>query len=769
VWCFASTRRPLNAKERAEKVPEVIAVDESARTMSVTPRGGGSSGERAGAERASATREFSFDDVFGPSSTQERVYDAAVRPMVRDVLEGMNCTVFAYGQTGTGKTHTMSGARDAECDVLSQDAGVIPRAMSQLFEHLESKELEHSVKVTYLELYNEEITDLLGPPAEEASSSASSASSAAGKVKHALMEDGKGGVAVKGLEEVYVGSTEEVFAVLNRGNARRRTEETLLNKHSSRSHSVFSVTVHVKDVSPDGEEFVRCGKLNLVDLAGSENISRSGAKEKRAKEAGEINKSLVALGRVITALVDKSAHVPYRDSKLTRLLRDALGGRCKTCIIATVSPASHSVEETLSTLEYAHRAKNIKNKPLMNGKIPKSVFMKELQDCIERLQDDLLATREKNGVFMSKSNYDAEQSEHASARRRAEELENALASMQVEHDKVTRMFDKTKKNFLQLKEQNAEVESELGATKESLETTTRELRSAERDTRDKEFLLSTLEQTHEDMSSATRAMVRDMSAARGEVDALFEKVSRQQSVMDSNADAVRELGASVNERLETLERGLAGVQDVERVARDRIKTVLEEFMIRKEREVNELKESLATTQRAVERAARSASDHARESMLKHADALTHAAEELRAGAEATAEAAVQAVVASRRGCDETVESLDQSLASDRAAFTDLADTVASTSERGVADFMSKHAADLTSIRERFTTDLSTAIRADAPTGTTPARESARALLAEPVTPSAFRFHRDDVLRRRPTVDGKPPPSSASRPPLSPIN
>ncbi len=769
MWCFASTRRPLNAKERAEKVPEVIAVDESARTASVTPRGGGSSGERAGAERASATREFSFDDVFGPSSTQERVYDAAVRPMVRDVLEGMNCTVFAYGQTGTGKTHTMSGARDAECDVLSQDAGVIPRAMSQLFEHLESKELEHSVKVTYLELYNEEITDLLGPPAEEASSSASSASSAAGKVKHALMEDGKGGVAVKGLEEVYVGSTEEVFAVLNRGNARRRTEETLLNKHSSRSHSVFSVTVHVKDVSPDGEEFVRCGKLNLVDLAGSENISRSGAKEKRAKEAGEINKSLVALGRVITALVDKSAHVPYRDSKLTRLLRDALGGRCKTCIMATVSPASHSVEETLSTLEYAHRAKNIKNKPLMNGKIPKSVFMKELQNCIERLQDDLLATREKSGVFMSKSNYDAEQSEHASARRRAEELENALASMQVEHDKVTRMFDKTKKNFLQLKEQNAEVESELGATKESLETTTRELRSAERDTRDKEFLLSTLEQTHEDMSSATRAMVRDMSAARGEVDALFEKVSRQQSVMDSNADAVRELGASVNERLETLERGLAGVQDVERVARDRIKTVLEEFMIRKEREVNELKESLATTQRAVERAARSASDHARESMLKHADALTHAAEELRAGAEATAEAAVQAVVASRRGCDETVESLDQSLASDRAAFTDLADTVASTSERGVADFMSKHAADLTSIRKRFTTDLSTSIRADAPTGTTPARESARALLAEPVTPSAFRFHRDDALRRRPTVDGKPPPSSASRPPLSPMN
>jgi kinesin family protein 11 len=387
-----------------------------------------------------------FDDVFGPNSTQDRVYDSAVRPMVKDVLEGMNCTVFAYGQTGTGKTFTMSGAHDAECDVLSSEAGVIPRAMSHVFEHLDSKELEYSVKVTYLELYNEEITDLLGPPLEADGSN---------KTKHTLMEDGKGGVAVKGLEEVYVSSIQEVFAVLNRGNTRRRTEETLLNKHSSRSHSVFSVTVHVKDVSPDGEEFVRCGKLNLVDLAGSENISRSGAKDSRAREAGEINKSLVALGRVITALVDKSGHVPYRDSKLTRLLRDALGGRCKTCVIATVSPASHSVEETLSTLEYAHRAKNIKNKPLMNGKVPKNVFLKELQDCIERLQGDLIATREKNGVFMSKANYDAEQSEHASTRRRAEELENALSSMQAEHDKVERMFDKTKKNFLQLKEQHA--------------------------------------------------------------------------------------------------------------------------------------------------------------------------------------------------------------------------------------------------------------------------------------------------------------------------
>ena len=140
----------------------MITVDEHARTMAVARGGAGTSTTNGGKRETSESKEFAFDDVFGTQSTQERVYDSAVRPMVKDVLEGMNCTVFAYGQTGTGKTHTMSGAHDAECDVLSSEAGVIPRAMSHIFEHLKSKELEHSVKVTYLELYNEKITDLLG-------------------------------------------------------------------------------------------------------------------------------------------------------------------------------------------------------------------------------------------------------------------------------------------------------------------------------------------------------------------------------------------------------------------------------------------------------------------------------------------------------------------------------------------------------------------------------------------------------------------------------
>jgi len=747
-------RRPLSPTERAERVPEVIAVDEVERTLSVS-RGGATGTSSAAAEGRNGrgigaeSREFAFDDVFGPMSTQERVYDSAVRPLVRDVLDGMNCTVFAYGQTGTGKTHTMSGAHGAECEVLSSEAGVIPRAMSHIFEHLGSKELEHTVKVTYLELYNEDITDLLGEPSSPK--------------KHAIVEDGKGGVAVRGLEEVYVSSTEDVFAVLNRGNARRRTEETQLNKHSSRSHSVFSVTVHIKDVSPDGEEFLRCGKLNLVDLAGSENISRSGATDMRAKEAGEINKSLVALGRVITALVDKSAHVPYRDSKLTRLLRDALGGRCRTCIIATVSPASHSVEETLSTLEYAHRAKNIKNKPLSNGKVAKSIFLKELQECIEKLQDDLLATREKNGVFMSKSNYDAEQSEHAMTRRRAEELESTLASMQAEHDKVTRMFDKTKKNFLQLKEQNAGVENELSETKVNLRETASELSATKKKVAEKESLLDTVEKAHDSLSIATRGMARDLVAAKEEASSLFNAIGRKDSVLASNSEALRALCVSMCARLEGLEQGMTGIQEVMQTSHARTIEVLDDFMVRKESEVNTLKEALASMSRAVEQSARQASENACMTMRKHADVLEQMATELRAGADATADSAVQAVVASRRGYDETVESLQRSLASDRAAFSNLAETVAATSERGVADFMSKHVQDLSSIREQMSAQFSAAVKDDLPTGNTPARDTARVMLAEPVTPSAFSFSRD-VLEHRSSVDAK----RSTRPPLSPI-
>ncbi|KAF2289708.1 hypothetical protein GH714_038107 [Hevea brasiliensis] len=304
-------------------------------------------------------RPFSDDElrnnapqVFGPSAEQKDLYEQAVVPIVNEVLEGFNCTIFAYGQTGTGKTYTMEGeckrSKSGPNGELPPGAGVIPRAVKQIFDTLEGQNAEYSVKVTFLELYNEEITDLLAP--DEISKVALEDKQ---KKQLPLMEDGKGGVLVE-------------------------------------------------EATPEGEELIKCGKLNLVDLAGSENISRSGAREGRAREAGEINKSLLTLGRVINALVEHLGHVPYRDSKLTRLLRDSLGGRTKTCIIATVSPAVHCLEETLSTLDYAHRAKNIKISQsdilygnslhmslhyiLVNQKMMKSTLIKDLYGEIERLK-----------------------------------------------------------------------------------------------------------------------------------------------------------------------------------------------------------------------------------------------------------------------------------------------------------------------------------------------------------------------------------------------
>ncbi|CAG5986585.1 unnamed protein product [Menidia menidia] len=251
-----------------------------------------------------ARKTYTFDMVFGPAAKQIEVYRSVVCPILDEVIMGYNCTVFAYGQTGTGKTFTMEGERSPDEQFTWEEdplAGIIPRTLHQIFEKLSENGTEFSVKVSLLEIYNEELFDLLSP-AEDVSE------------RLQLFDDprNKRGVVVKGLEEVTVHNKDEVYQILERGAAKRRTASTLMNAYSSRSHSVFSVTIHMKEITLDGEELVKIGKLNLVDLAGSENIGRSGAVDKRAREAGSINQSLLTLGRVITALVEKRPHVPYR-------------------------------------------------------------------------------------------------------------------------------------------------------------------------------------------------------------------------------------------------------------------------------------------------------------------------------------------------------------------------------------------------------------------------------------------------------------------------
>ncbi|RWS31541.1 kinesin-like protein KIF3B, partial [Leptotrombidium deliense] len=277
-------------------------------------------------------KNFTFDAVFDWNSKQTDIYDEIVRPLVACVLEGFNGTVFAYGQTGTGKTYTMEGVRDDE-----QRRGVIPNSFEQIFSHIaRSQNQQYLVRSSYLEIYQEEIRDLLNKDQAK---------------RLELKERADVGVYVKDLSSFVCKSIKEIEHVMTVGNQNRVVGATNMNEHSSRSHAIFIVTVEHTQLGIDGVTHIRVGKLNLVDLAGSERQTKTGAVGQRQKEAIKINLSLSALGHVISALVDgKSTHIPYRDSKLTRLLQDSLGGNAKTVMIANIGPSNYNYEESLTTL-----------------------------------------------------------------------------------------------------------------------------------------------------------------------------------------------------------------------------------------------------------------------------------------------------------------------------------------------------------------------------------------------------------------------------------
>jgi len=477
------------------------------------------------------------------------LYDSAISPIVDEVLEGFNCTIFAYGQTGTGKTHTMTGDIN-DAAAIAEGAGVIPRAVGQIFNHLESigGASEYTVKCCFLELYNEEITDLL-------------AMGTSSDPKIRILED-RSGVVMQGLEEPHVKTAADIFTLLETGNARRRTAETLLNKQSSRSHSVFVVTVSVREVLAEGEEVIRVGKLYLVDLAGSENVSRSGAVDQRAKEAGNINKSLLTLGRVITALVEGQVHVPYRDSKLTRLLRDSLGGKTKTCIIATIAPTVQCQEETLSTLDYAHRAKNIKNKPEVNQKISKTTHLKEFAVEIARLKAELVATRAKNGVFLPPEQYEEECQERKQLAARVEELEEETSTTAARHEEEKAAL------VAEWEGRVAEVRGELDETRSVLDATRAELEAAKVSIAERDYMLEAHRKAEKALAGLAGSLNSELASAAADVGQLFRRVDAKNDLEDANREVVKGLRNNAVERLAALEAavGAAAGEQAERFA-----------------------------------------------------------------------------------------------------------------------------------------------------------------------------------------------------------
>ncbi|XP_060201161.1 kinesin-like protein KIN-5C [Lycium barbarum] len=538
--------RPFSNDELRSNAPQVVTCNEYQREVAVSQNIAGKHIDRI----------FTFDKVFGPSAQQRDLYDQAIIPIVNEVLEGFNCTIFAYGQTGTGKTYTMEGeckrAKSGPNGELPQEAGVIPRAVKQIFDTLESQNAEYSVKVTFLELYNEEITDLLAP--EDLSKVALEDRQ---KKQLPLMEDGKGGVLVRGLEEEIVTSASEIFTLLERGSAKRRTAETLLNKQSSRSHSLFSITIHIKETTHEGEELIKCGKLNLVDLAGSENISRSGAREGRAREAGEINKSLLTLGRVITALVEHLGHIPYRDSKLTRLLRDSLGGRTKTCIIATVSPAVHCLEETLSTLDYAHRAKNIRNKPEVNQKMMKSTLIKDLYGEIERLKGEVYAAREKNGVYIPKERYYQEESERKAMADQIEQMGVSMENQQKQLEELQSRHDSQVQQCSNLTCKLDATQKQLNQTSKLLAYSEEQLRQYQYTLKERDFIISEQKKAENALAHQACVLRADLEKSIQENASLFQKIAREDKLNTDNRSVVNNFQTELAKKLGSLSSTVA--------------------------------------------------------------------------------------------------------------------------------------------------------------------------------------------------------------------
>lgn len=427
-------------------------------------------------------------------------------------------------------------------------AGMIPRVLVRLFSQLEESGADFSVKISYIELYNEELRDLLasdlaapiGSSQPMSMGSGSSRDVTAGGLK--IFDDtSKRGVLIQGLEEISVKSASDALALLVKGSDRRQIAATKFNDHSSRSHSIFSITIHTKEVSTMGDDLLRVGKLNLVDLAGSENIGRSGAENKRAREAGMINQSLLTLGRVINGLVEKSPHIPYRcvpfhtldiydllvsssESKLTRLLQDSLGGRTKTCIIATISPARSNMEETLSTLDYAIRAKSIRNRPEVNQRMTRNSLLKEYVAEIERLKSDLLAAREKNGIFFAEDTWNQMNVEQELARtaleeskRQVEIVARQLKNIQDEYQECMNLLTRRDGELKEAKQELSETINILTTTSDQLKTT--------KDALEEEVVVRESHQTTEaTLDEVARGLKRTAQQSLGDLSAMFAKL-----------------------------------------------------------------------------------------------------------------------------------------------------------------------------------------------------------------------------------------------------
>lgn len=572
--------RPLNSLEKGRSEHTIVQMDPTDGRIELHA-------EQQGNDEP--PKVYTFDNVFPPGTSQVEIFDVTAKPIVDNVLTGFNGTIFCYGQTGTGKTFTMEGVAD-NADLK----GIMPRCFEYVFGAISkcAKNQEFLIRVSFLEIYNNEVYDLLNKDERR---------------KMELKENKDKGVFVKDLTTFVVKSATDCQKILNVGQKQRSVGATAMNAGSSRSHCILSIIVENSETDADGTVHYRVGKLNLVDLAGSERQKRTGATGDRLMEAKSINLSLSALGNVIKALINpKAKHIPFRDSKLTRLLQDSLGGNTKTVMCANLGPANLSHDETLSTLRYANRAKSIKNKPKINED-PKDAMLREMQDEIAQLKK-MLELRRKGMTAMEGDLHQAEIALDGSTEIRENLItKEVIVDTGISEEDLKSMEKKERAEYEELKKKQEEEAKKIRAKKEEAEEAARvfaeELKlkqnSLEKEKRALDKMEAMLSQKETQVLAGNEAIEKVMEQKRllekteAELEARREhEETLKQGLMDAEEAElyINEQYNSTKEELEKKNQKLRALWNKYSEKKNEIEDIQDEFEIEREDLVDTIRE-----------------------------------------------------------------------------------------------------------------------------------------------------------------------------------
>ncbi|NP_999628.1 kinesin heavy chain [Strongylocentrotus purpuratus] len=492
-----------------------------------------------------------FDRIFKPNTTQEEVYNKAARQIVKDVLDGYNGTIFAYGQTSSGKTFTMEGVMGNP-----QYMGIIPRIVQDIFNHIYQMDesLEFHIKVSYFEIYMDRIRDLLD----------------VSKTNLSVHEDKNRVPFVKGATERFASSPEEVMDVIEEGKSNRHIAVTNMNEHSSRSHSIFLIQVKQENMETKKK---LSGKLYLVDLAGSEKVSKTGAEGTVLDEAKNINKSLSALGNVISALADgKKSHIPYRDSKMTRILQESLGGNARTTIVICCSPSSFNESESKSTLMFGQRAKTIKNTVTVNMELTAEEWRNRYEKEKEkngRLKAQLLILENELQRWRAGESVPVKEQGNKNDEILKEMMKPKQMTVHVSEEEKNKWEEEKVKLYEQLDEKDSEIDNQSRLTEK-----------LKQQMLEQEELLSSMQRDYELLQSQMGRLEAENAAAKEEAKEVLQALEEMAVNYDEKSKEVEDknrmnetLSEEVNEKmtaLHTTSTELQKLQELEQHQRRRI-------------------------------------------------------------------------------------------------------------------------------------------------------------------------------------------------------